>query len=400
MSNDDLFDELGRPTQDVTQGALFDMAPDWRHVWWGMPEFEMRDARPGHKLVVNFMTAEDMAAFAQRSGLPVTTTSDSVWFPHQTPLRGQFVYCGPKTDSRYPVCIPSKGRADCQTTGHALQKMGVTHRFFVEDTEYEAYCRSVGEARVVKMPFHDLGLGSIPARNFIWDWALENGHARHWVVDDNIRAFARCHVNRRLNVEGGGFFLAMEDFVDRHENVALAGPHDKGFVPDRNPELTPFLLNSRVYSCILIDSQLKHRWRGRYNEDTDLSLRCLKDGLTTILFRALIMDKGVTSGSRGGKPLPGGNTDNVYNSGDHRRAFAESLRDQHPDCVKVVWKFNRWHHEVDYSRFRNNPLRLRAGVVPTANTNDYGMRLIRTSAAVGHITGQENDAAAAIEEAA
>jgi SNF2 family DNA or RNA helicase len=54
--------------------------------------------------------------------------------------------------------------------------------------------------------------------------------------------------------------------------------------------------------------------------------------------------------------MAGGNTDNVYNSGDHRRAFAESLEAQHPDVVKVVWKFNRWHHEVDYRPFKANKL--------------------------------------------
>jgi len=156
----------------------------------------------------------------------------------------------------------------------------------------------------------------------------------------------------------------------------MAGPHHKGFVMDRDPRLTPFLLNSRVYSCILLDTSLPHRWRGRYNEDTDLSLRLLKDGYCTMLFRSLLMDKGTTVGVRNAKPLPGGNTDNVYNSGDHRRAFAESLRDQHPDCVEVVWKFNRWHHSVDYAPFKKNRLIQKEGVVPTEAIDDYGMEII------------------------
>jgi hypothetical protein len=33
--------------------------------------------------------------------------------------------------------------------------------------------------------------------------------------------------------------------------------------------------------------------------------------------------------------------------------FAQSLQCQHPDIVKVVWRFNRWHHKVDYSVFKN-----------------------------------------------
>lgn len=184
-------------------------------------------------------------------------------------------------------------------------------------------------------------------------------------------------MNRRLCVYGGAFFHAMEDFVDRFENIAMAGPHHKGFVMDRDPNCTPFLMNSRVYSCILLDTTLPHRWRGRYNEDTDLSLRLLKEGYCTMLFRALCMDKCTTVGVRNAKPLPGGNTDNVYNTGDHRLAFAESLKKQHPDCVEVVWKFNRWHHQVDYSAFKKNRPILKQSITPTVGSNEYGMELVR-----------------------
>jgi len=321
------------------------------------------------------MTQEDVADFAKLTGIPVSTRSDTAWFPHQKQLNGEVEWGGPPTDSRYPICIPSKGRADVQKTGKALDKMGVSYKFFVESNEYEEYVKHLGVDKVVSMPFNNLGQGSIPARNFIWEWSKEQGYKRHWTVDDNITSFARCTNNRRLCVRGGGFFQAMEDYVDRYENIVMAGPHHKGFVPDRNDRTGPYLLNSRVYSCILLDSTLPDRWRGRYNEDTDLSLRLLKQGKCTLLFRALLMDKGTTVGVKNAKPMKGGNTDNVYNSGDHRLAFAQSLADQHPDCVEVVWKFNRWHHEVDYSKFKGNKPILKAGITPTKSINEYNMIL-------------------------
>lgn len=369
-------DLLKRPTRKEVKSTLLDLEPDWRKEWWGMPSFSMKDARPQHKITINFMTAADVRAFAEKTGLSVNTNSDTAWFPNRERLRGQFVYSGPKTDSRYPICIPSKGRAEHQRTGKILDRMGVSYRFFVEETEYDAYCEQLGEAKVVRMPFHDLGQGSIPARNFIWEWAKERGHRRHWTVDDNIQSFARIDNNRKIQVQCGGFFIAMEDFVDRYDNIAMAGPHERGFVLDVEPRLTPFLLNDRIYSCILIDTSLSHRWRGRYNEDTDLSLRVLKDGYCTVLFRALLMHKMGTAGGKKAVALPGGNTDNVYNTGDHRLAFAKSLMKQHPDCVTVTWKFDRWHHQVDYSRFKKNRLRLKKGVVPRADINNYGMELV------------------------
>jgi hypothetical protein len=378
--SDDILAAIQRKTRESNQGSLFDLEPDWRESWWGMPEFTMQDASPQHKITINFMTQDDVAEFAKMTGLPVTSRSDTAWFPHQQQLNGQFEWDGPPTDSRYPICIPSKGRADCQKTGKALDRMGVSYKFFVESDEYGEYCKHLGWEKCVSMPFNNLGQGSIPARNFIWEWAKDQGYKRHWTVDDNIVSFYRTNANRRIPVRGGGFFRAMEDFVDRHENIAMAGPHDIAFVPDRSANLTPFMMNSRVYSCILLDTTLPDRWRGRYNEDTDLSLRLLKQGLPTVLFRALCMDKPATSGAVG-KALKGGNTDNVYNSGDHRLAFAQSLADQHPDCVKVAWKFNRWHHEVDYSKFKGNQPILKPGITPRVGPDEYGMRLVRTKKA-------------------
>lgn len=357
--------------------TLFEVEPSWKDHWWAMPEFSMGDARPRYKITLNFMAAEDVAAFAKATGLPVTIKSDSAWYPHQEPLRGEFYWDGPPMGSRYPVCIPSKGRADCQKTGKALDRMGVPYKFFVEETEYDEYCRYLGEEKVVSMPFHDLGQGSIPARNYIWEWAKERGHQRHWTVDDNIATFTRMTNNRRLCVYGGGYFRAMEDFVDRYENIAIAGPHDQGFVKDREPASgKPFLLNSRIYSCILLNTQLPHRWRGRYNEDTDLSLRLLKEGYCSLLFYSLLMNKSGTAGSKVGG-MKGGNTDTVYATDDHRLAFAKSLQEQHPDCVEVVWKFNRWHHQVDYSAFKKNRLIFKPDVTPEACIDDYGMILVK-----------------------
>ena len=127
-------------------------------------------------------------------------------------------------------------------------------------------------------------------------------------------------------------------------------------------------MNSRVYSCILIKNDIPYRWRGRYNEDTDLSLRVLRDGWCTVYLQAFLAGKEATLTMRGG------NTDELY-QGDGRLRMAQSLQEQHPDVVKITWKWGRWQHQVDYRPFRKNKLILKPGVVIPDAPNNYGMVL-------------------------
>ena len=119
-----------------------------------------------------------------------------------------------------------------------------------------------------------------------------------------------------------------------------------------------------------MNNNIPFRWRGKYNEDTDISLRVLKAGYVTVLFNAFLVDKTGTDRNKGG-----GNTDNVYVDGDERLKFAKSLQEQHPDVVKVVRKFGRWHHSVNYKPFKNNKLVRKSGLQIPDRVNNYGMVL-------------------------
>ena len=269
---------------------------------------------------------------------------------------------------RYPLYIVSKGRAHTRLTSKALERMLVPYRIVVEPQEYDAYAAVIDRAKIITLPFSELGQGSIPARNFIWEHALAAGHKRHWILDDNIEAFNRLNRNIKPEVETGAIFQAAEDFVDRYENVALAGFNYYSFCKSTE-RLPPYYLNTRIYSCILIDNYIPFRWRGRYNEDTDLSIRVLKSGWCTILFNAFLAGKVTTM------RMKGGNTDQLYKD-DGRRKMAEALVEQHPDVARVVWKFGRWHHHVNYKPFKDNRLIKRTDVASNLPTIDeYGMVL-------------------------
>jgi hypothetical protein len=269
---------------------------------------------------------------------------------------------------KYSVYIISKGRWESRLTSKALEAMGVPYRLVIEPQEYEQYAAVIDPAKILVLPFSNLGQGSIPARNWVWDHSISEHQSRHWILDDNIRAFYRLNKNYWYYLDTGAAFVATEQFVDRYTNVALAGHQYTAFI-NRKEKYPPFVLNTRIYSCILIDNALNVRWRGRYNEDTDLSLRALKMGYCTVLLYAFLIDKKATM------TLKGGNTDDLYKE-DGRLKMAQSLVDQHPDVTTIKQKWGRWQHEVDYSRFKTNKLIKRSNVVIPDEPNEYGMKFI------------------------
>ena len=276
---------------------------------------------------------------------------------------------------KYPIYIISKGRWESRLTSKALESKNIPYKIVVEPCEFKLYANVIDESKIICLPsnFSELGQGSIPVRNFVWEHSINEGYDKHWLLDDNIVNFYRMNLNRRIPVDSGTIFKCAEDFTDRYENVAFSGFNNIAFAPDRNERIPPFLLNTRIYSMTLINNNINYRWRGRYNEDTDICLRALKDGWCTIQFNAFLGDKATTM------VMKGGNTDTIYNTGDKRRAFAESLKEQHPDIVEVVWKFDRWHHQVNYKPFKKNKLIKKEGLLIENKVNNYGMTLIKLS---------------------
>lgn len=268
---------------------------------------------------------------------------------------------------KYPVYVISKGRWESRLTVKALEARAIPYRVVIEPQEYAQYSAVIDPARILVLPFSNLGQGSIPARNWVWEHSIKEGHARHWILDDNLRNFYRLHKNIKYLTTDGTTFRVIEDWADRYANMALAGMQYEMFVP-RKTAKPPLTLNTRVYSIILIKNDIPYRWRGRYNEDTDLSLRALKDRWCTAIFNAFLADKVATM------VLKGGNTDELYKD-DGRLKMAQSLQQQHPDVTKIVWKWGRWQHEVDYRPFKNNRPILRPGVVIPDEPNNYGMVL-------------------------
>lgn len=274
----------------------------------------------------------------------------------------------------YPVYIISKGRQDSMVTSRSLTRMKVPHSIAIEPQDYEPYVQALKNFKLEEyvtllvLPFSNHGDGPGRARNWCWDHSIKLGADRHWVLDDNIDDFYRLHNNKRIRVESGAIFKAAEDFVDRYENIPISGFQYRFFVAP-NSEYPPYVTNTRIYSCLLIDNKCKHRWRGRYNEDTDICLRVLKDGDCTVQFNAFLQGKIVT------QALKGGNTAEFY-AKEGTLKKSQMLVDLHPDVARLDWRFGRWHHYVDYRPFKKNKLKLKEGIKVSNAPNNYGMKLI------------------------
>ena len=273
---------------------------------------------------------------------------------------------------KYPIYIISKGRWKSRLTSKALEKMNVSYHIVVEPQEYDNYAAVIEPKKIYTLPFSNLNQGGIPARNWVWEHSISIGSKRHWILDDNIRDFYRLNRNLKFRVDSGTIFKIAEDFTDRYENIALSGFNYELLIA-RKEIHPPYYLNTRIYSCILIKNDLSYRWRGRYNEDTDLSLRALKDGWCTILFNVFLCDKMATM------RMKGGNTDQLYKQDkefDGRLEMAESLQKQHPNVSKVTWKWGRWQHSVNYKPFiKKNKLKLKPGIKIKQGIDNYGMEL-------------------------
>jgi hypothetical protein len=280
---------------------------------------------------------------------------------------------------RYPVYIPTKGRADKPLTIRMFEKAKVPFRVVIEPSQQEAYAE--WKDSFLLLPENNRGL--VYARNYVKEYSKAQGEARHWQFDDDIRQMRRVVSGHRLPCDAGAALSAAEDFVDRYENVALCSFNSTFFVPvtkgHRYFSVAPFLLNARCYTCFLVLNSTPNRWRYRYNEDTDMSLQILADGWCTVLFNAFMIETMDTAANATGRGGVGGGQAMVY-AGDGRLKMARDLERVWPGVVTTKRRFNRpQHHVAGHWTMFDNKLKRRTDVdwsaIEAKGNDERGMRV-------------------------
>ena len=364
----------------------------WESQWKGMPEFTQDNADAFRTVTMKFRSKEDYDDFAVKIGQEVTDKTKSIWHPKLNVtknLKLRWVQEN-RTNPRHPMYIVSKGRADTMITSRSFARMHIPHYIVIEPQDLSAYEEALDNfdirqyVTLLVAPFSNHGDGPGRARNWAWDHSMTIGATSHWVFDDNISDFYRLHENERIRFESGVGFNVMEDFVGRYDNVYIAGPQYRFFIaPDQS--YPAFVANTRIYSALLIRNDCKHRWRGRYNEDTDICLRVMKDGDVCLQFNAFLQGKCATQTVAGGNTAEFYHAENAENEEFKETGYntegtvnkSQMLVDMHPDVARLVWRYGRWHHWVDYGPFKTNTPILKDGFVMPSDVNNYGMTLDR-----------------------
>jgi hypothetical protein len=188
---------------------------------------------------------------------------------------------------KYPIFVPSKGRADRCVAANALLAEGLDFKIVVERAQADAYAAQHGRARLLVMPFDDMGIAA--ARNFIKEYAHSHGAVFHWMLDDDVKKSYRLNKGKNTPCTFGESLSAIETFVDSYENIAYVGFKGHAFAYKAR---TAYEVNKNVYSfCSLVRSDVRLSWRGKH-EDVDFGLQALTAGWCIVLFNIYNIDNG------------------------------------------------------------------------------------------------------------
>ena len=267
----------------------------------------------------------------------------------------------------FPVYVPTRGRPQKQMTADALLELGISPYLVVEAAEEEAYSKANPNCKVIvwpqsylddyeKTPELDPHPTTGAAHNYAWDHSRANGYTHHWIMDDNIGRFLIRSKGRRANLHNPIALHWHENLIRKYQNLAGIALAMAPFMMGKE-----LMLNTRLYCCTLYRNDLNQsgiKWRRGLNDDTIVSLDILKTGYwCTAESRVVgIRKTGTSRKSR----MSGGMTD-FYAQGGFIKKSAELVR-THPDCSRTVVKFNRVHHVVDFSGFKQQ-------LIPVDQTN-------------------------------
>jgi hypothetical protein len=189
-----------------------------------------------------------------------------------------------------------------------------------------------------------MGSGAVPVRNATRRISQERGELRHWQFDDDYTAFysitKQNDAPKHLRLDGEAF--------QKRLSLLSAFAHKAGLVncgfavgADARPDRV-FKFSRRVFNAhnMPSDPELFTVWRGRMNDDLINAIESWRRGKVELSLNFMQISM------RDSQSEKGGNTEIYQESGTVRKtAYAVMIA---PNAVKLVIKYGRYHHRVNW----------------------------------------------------
>ena len=265
----------------------------------------------------------------------------------------------PKLNTIY---IISKGRPKCRTA-YTLQRMNYPGEWFIvcgnNDDTIPEYKKNWGEDKILVFDWHEevktsdlldnfgvekMGSGAVPVRNATRKIAKERGEVRHWQFDDDYSSFRHISkdLKKHISIHNGHFFE--QELLKIAQFAYKSKLNNAGFClgMESFPEMVK-TFSKRVFNAhnLPTDEKLFTKWRGRMNDDLINALETYKKGGREMAFKFMTLMLAPTQSEKGG------NTDIYELSGTVRKTAYSVLIE--PKYTKLVIKFGRYHHKVDWN---------------------------------------------------
>ena len=220
--------------------------------------------------------------------------------------------------TKYPIYIPSKGRAFKCNTSKLLDESGYSYKIVVEPDEYDSYLKIYPANNLLRMDKTNQGIAY--ARTWIKKYSIAQNEEKHWQLDDNIRRFRKWKNNVRNYVLPHEVFPYVERFSNRYVNCGTIGLRSDAFGYKVEK---PYKKNKMVYCCILDNNTMDIFWRRMtLGSATDYSIQvCETRKWCTVLFHKYQITKPQMGKQKGG----------------HQNDYAENGREQRIKNLQAIW---------------------------------------------------------------
>ena len=224
---------------------------------------------------------------------------------------------------KYPIYIPSKGRANNQRTVKLLEANNITNYYVVvEKNELEEYRKNstfTNDPRILSLPGSNYGT-SIVARNFCITHSQKLGFDKHWQLDDDISKVYEHNLGKVVHTNLKYIFEQLESLSVIYDSHMIGIKTSASYLGQPSPVVT---VNTSLTSFYLIKN-CKVKFRGTMLVDMDYQLQLLRKK-----FRIIRVNKFAFIFKTPTK-APGGYCD-IYKNDARRVAAIQEFLKNNPD---------------------------------------------------------------------